>query len=116
MTKSSMSLRSVESVSRGEGAFEDKVHSGHICGCTSQQTKHFQRRCEFDSIGSSRLSISDFGERVAIYKYGDREKTPFLVPVFVYAPRLARQPDLSRNFYQNIFFYMWIYISTVHDD
>ena len=50
------------------------------------QNKNFQRRCEFDSIGSSRHSISDFGERVAIYKYGDREKTPFLVPVFVNIP------------------------------
>ena len=31
------STPSIESSSQGEGTFEDKVHSGHICGCTSEQ-------------------------------------------------------------------------------
>ena len=46
MKKSTVSLRSITSFSRGGCTSEDKVHIGHTCGCTSQ---HFQRRRGFDS-------------------------------------------------------------------
>ena len=65
--KSTISLPFIPSFSQGECISEDKVHIGHICGCSSHfATLSAEMWIRFD-YGSTQFNwIPDFGERVAI--------------------------------------------------